>query len=135
MWERYCRGVQVIVFVVDSAPTDSKQLQQAKTEIQNILLQPTLAHIPFLLLFNKNDLETAVPPTQLIQMLEVENLLANSNSASAVTSSSSSAAVGAESGGSASLGNRDVSYYSISCKNIVNIDKTLEWIIKRAKKT
>ena len=31
-----------------------------------------------------------------------------------------------------SLVNRDVSYYSVSCKNIINIDKTLEWIIKRA---
>jgi len=28
--------------------------------------------------------------------------------------------------------NRDLAYYSISCKNITNIDKTLEWIIKRA---
>jgi hypothetical protein len=34
----------------------------------------------------------------------------------------------------ASIEGRDVVYYSISCKNIVNIDVTLEWLIKKAKK-
>ncbi len=28
--------------------------------------------------------------------------------------------------------NRDVAYYAISCKNITNIDKVMEWIIKRS---
>lgn len=32
-----------------------------------------------------------------------------------------------------SIMDREVSYYSVSCKNIQNIDKTLEWIIKRTK--
>jgi nucleosome binding factor SPN SPT16 subunit len=31
-----------------------------------------------------------------------------------------------------SIKNRDVAHKSISCKNITNIDKTLEWIVKRA---
>lgn len=103
MWERYCRGVQVIVFVIDAA--DQKLFTTAHKELQALLNKSTLAHVPLLVLLNKADLHNAVPPDQIIKQLDLN-----------------------------SIKNRDVSYYSVSCKNIVNIDKTLEWIIKRAEK-
>ena len=40
MWERYCRGVQAIVFVVDSADLDS--LEAAKEELHTLLAKPSL---------------------------------------------------------------------------------------------
>lgn len=101
MWERYCRGVEVIVFVVDA--NDPKLFPHAQKEMQTLLAQSTLAGVPLLVLLNKNDLKTAVDPAEVVKELQLESLV-----------------------------NRDVSYYSISCKNIINIDKTLEWIVKRA---
>ena len=43
MWERYCRGVEVIVFIVDSA--DLKLFQVANKELQTLLAQKTLAGV------------------------------------------------------------------------------------------
>lgn len=103
MWERYSRGVEVIVFVVDS--NDPKLFPLAQKEMQSLLAQPTLAGVPLLVLLNKNDLPTAVEPSEIVKELQLETLV-----------------------------NRDVSYYSISCKNIINIDKTLNHIIQMAKK-
>lgn len=101
MWERYCRGVEVIVFVVDSS--DPKLFPLAQKELQALLSQPTLAGVPLLVLLNKNDLPTAVDPNEAVRELQLETLK-----------------------------DRDVSYYSISCKNIINIEKALEWITLRA---
>eukprot|EP00668_Euglena_longa_P040499 GGOE01053321.1.p1 GENE.GGOE01053321.1~~GGOE01053321.1.p1 ORF type:complete len:165 (+),score=13.98 GGOE01053321.1:19-513(+) len=58
MWERYCRGVNAIVFVVDSA--DSNSLGAATTELHELLSKPALASIPLLVLGNKNDLPNAL---------------------------------------------------------------------------
>jgi ADP-ribosylation factor-like protein 8 len=54
-------------FVVDSA--DEKMFQPAKKELQELLSKPSLAEIPLLLLFNKNDLKTAVKPEEIAQAL------------------------------------------------------------------
>jgi len=101
MWERYCRGVEVIVFVIDAA--DPKLFGQSNKELQTLLTKPSLAHVPLLVLLNKSDLPTAVEPETIVKQLDLM-----------------------------SIKNRDVAYKSISCKNITNIDRTLEWIIKRA---
>ena len=103
MWERYSRGVEVIVFVVDA--NDPKLVPLAQKEMQSLLAQPTLSGVPLLVLLNKNDLPTAVPPAEVIKELQLESLV-----------------------------NRDVAYYSISCKNLINIDKTLEYLIAIGKK-
>ena len=102
MWERYCRGVQVIVFVLDAAAPASFQL--AAQELQSLLLQPSLATTPLLLLFNKQDLRQAATVDACLKAVNASQLL-----------------------------NREVGYYGISCKNVTNIDKTLDWIIKHAK--
>ncbi|PSC74239.1 ADP-ribosylation factor 8 [Micractinium conductrix] len=67
MWERYCRGVQAIVFVVDSADLDS--LEAAKEELHSLLTKPSLAGIPLLVLGNKNDLPEALSANELIERL------------------------------------------------------------------
>jgi ADP-ribosylation factor-like protein 8 len=100
MWERYCRGVNVIVFVVDSA--DHAKVPAAKTELHTLLEKPLLEGIPLLVLGNKNDLPGALSLDQLVEQLELSN-----------------------------ISSREVAYYSISAKNSVNLDVTLNWLIKQ----
>jgi ADP-ribosylation factor-like protein 8 len=104
MWERYCRGVSAIVYVVDSADQDN--IPASKTELQELLTKPALEGIPLLVLGNKNDLPEAASVDELIEKLNLK-----------------------------SLANREVCCYSISAKNQVNIDITLDWLIKHSKST
>ncbi|CAK5270246.1 unnamed protein product [Mycena citricolor] len=46
MWERYCHGVDAIVFVVDSA--DPEKFNTARFELHQLLGQPTLNAVPLL---------------------------------------------------------------------------------------
>lgn len=70
MWERYCRGVQAIVFVVDSA--DLEGLEQARKELHGLLSKPSLAGIPLLVLGNKDDLPQSLATNELIDRLELK---------------------------------------------------------------
>lgn len=73
MWERYCRGVNAIVFVVDSA--DHDQLEAATNELHELLIKPPLQGIPLLILGNKNDLRDAMSTDDLIagmRLAEIE---------------------------------------------------------------
>lgn len=47
MWERYCRGVQAVVFVVDAA--DSDNYDAAKNELNELVSKPSLHGPPSLL--------------------------------------------------------------------------------------
>lgn len=70
MWERYCRGVQAIVFVVDSG--DLEGLEAARDELHELLSKPSLSGIPLLILGNKNDLPEALSVADLTQKLELQ---------------------------------------------------------------
>jgi len=72
MWERYCRGVNAIVFVVDSA--DSEKFEQAKKELQDLVSKPQLQGIPLLVLGNKNDLAEAVLADELVKIIGLEEI-------------------------------------------------------------
>jgi len=72
MWERYCRGVQAIVYVVDSA--DLEGLEQARKELHALLAKPSLTAIPLLVLGNKDDLPQALTTNELIERLELKGL-------------------------------------------------------------
>lgn len=72
MWERYCRGVQAIVYVVDAADYDN--LESARLELAELLGKPSLQGIPLLVLGNKNDLPGALSTTDLIDRLDLKNL-------------------------------------------------------------
>ncbi|KAJ1921212.1 ADP-ribosylation factor-like protein 8B [Mycoemilia scoparia] len=69
MWERYCRGVNAIVFVIDSA--DHKKFDQARAELRSLLEKPQLKDIPVLVLGNKNDLDNALDVDQLIDIMDL----------------------------------------------------------------
>ena len=69
MWERYCRGVNAIVYMVDAA--DHEKIDASKNELHNLLEKPQLAGIPILVLGNKRDLEGALDENGLIERLNL----------------------------------------------------------------
>eukprot|EP00298_Acanthocystis_sp_HF-20_P004700 c15021_g1_i1.p1 GENE.c15021_g1_i1~~c15021_g1_i1.p1 ORF type:complete len:188 (-),score=71.81 c15021_g1_i1:23-586(-) len=101
MWERYCRGVNAIVYVVDSS--NHEDVQIAKNELHDLLAKPSLEGIPLLVLGSKNDLPDCLTSDELIDVLDLKNITG-----------------------------REVCCYSISSKKQVNIDITIDWLIKHS---
>ena len=123
MWERYCRGVNAIVyvdvatevyrlndqpadqfsFIVDSA--DKEALPVAKEELHILLEKPAMEGIPLLVLGNKSDLQDHCTVDDLIEALELKKVT-----------------------------HREVSCYGISAKEETNLDAVLQWLIARSQK-
>ena len=72
MWERYCRSVSAIVFVVDAFDRDA--IPVAREELQSLLSKPSLAGIPLLVLGNKSDLRGKMSVDELIEALELKKV-------------------------------------------------------------
>ncbi|KAI3462171.1 hypothetical protein Pfo_018834 [Paulownia fortunei] len=102
MWERYCRGVSVIVYVVDAADRDSIPI--SRSELHDLLKKPSLGGIPLLVLGNKIDKSEALSKQALVDQLDLN-----------------------------SITDREVCCYMISCKESVNIDVVIDWLIKHSK--
>lgn len=73
MWERYCRGVNAIIFVVDAA--DKNAIPVAKEELHDLLSKPTLEGIPLLVLGNKSDLPNKLSVDDLIDQLDLKSVV------------------------------------------------------------
>ncbi|XP_048873428.1 ADP-ribosylation factor-like protein 8B-A [Brienomyrus brachyistius] len=69
MWERYCRGVNAIVYMVDAA--DREKVEASRNELHNLLDKPQLQGIPVLVLGNKRDLSNALDEKQLIEKMNL----------------------------------------------------------------
>lgn len=69
MWERYCRGVNAIVYMVDAA--DPEKIEASRNELHNLLDKPQLSSIPVLVLGNKRDLPHALDENGLIDRMWV----------------------------------------------------------------
>lgn len=69
MWERYCRGVNAIVYMVDAADRD--KIEPARNELHTLLDKPQLAGIPVLVLGNKRDLDGALDEKELIEQMNL----------------------------------------------------------------
>ncbi|CAD7684941.1 unnamed protein product [Nyctereutes procyonoides] len=67
MWERYCRGVNAIVYMIDAA--DREKIEASRNELHNLLDKPQLQGIPVLVLGNKRDLPNALDEKQLIEKI------------------------------------------------------------------
>jgi ADP-ribosylation factor-like protein 8 len=72
MWERYCRGVNAIVFIVDLE--DTQLHPAAKDELHSLMRQRSLEGIPLLVLGNKSDLPGTMSTDELIHTLELEDI-------------------------------------------------------------
>ena len=133
MWERYCRGVNAIVYMVDAADLD--KIEASRNELHNLLEKPQvrmplntiiassikckrarpqdlisvpltiqLAGIPILVLGNKRDLPGALDENGLIEKMNLN-----------------------------AIQDREICCYSVSCKEKDNIDITLQWLISHSK--
>ncbi|XP_052195653.1 ADP-ribosylation factor-like protein 8c isoform X3 [Diospyros lotus] len=102
IWERYCRGVSAILYVVDAADRDSVPISQS--ELKELLSRPSLTGIPMLVLGNKIDRSEAISKQALVNQLDLR-----------------------------SIQDREVCCYMISCKDSVNIDTVIDWLIKHSK--
>ncbi|XP_066207085.1 ADP-ribosylation factor-like protein 8B [Saccopteryx leptura] len=69
MWERYCRGVNAIVYMIDAADRD--KIEASRNELHNLLDKPQLQGIPVLVLGNKRDLPNALDEKQLIEKMNL----------------------------------------------------------------
>jgi len=83
---------------------DESHMEEAARELKNLLENPALKGIPLLVVGNKNDLPGSLTSEEVAQHMRLDTVK-----------------------------DRIVSCYSISAKNAVNIDKTLEWLIKHGK--
>lgn len=70
MWERYCRGVNAIIYMIDAA--DGTKMSGAKDELHALLAKEQLRGIPVLVLGNKNDLPNSMGVEQLIEALNLK---------------------------------------------------------------
>jgi ADP-ribosylation factor-like protein 8 len=69
-WERYCRGMNCVVFVVDA--TAPELFESAKNELHGLLKRETLKEIPLLVLGNKSDVPGAVKVNEVIEAMELK---------------------------------------------------------------
>ncbi|KAK2465231.1 hypothetical protein APHAL10511_002585 [Amanita phalloides] len=72
LWERYCNGVDAVVFIVDSF--DREKFNIARFELHQLITNPTLTGVPLLVLGNKNDLEEHAPAKELIRDLQLDKI-------------------------------------------------------------
>ncbi|MBA7489705.1 hypothetical protein ES702_00239 [subsurface metagenome] len=73
MWERYCRDVNAIIFVIDAADRDA--IPVANDELHNLLANESIAGIPLLVLANKSDLREKMTVDEVIEGLDLKKVV------------------------------------------------------------
>eukprot|EP00300_Choanocystis_sp_HF-7_P002736 c12073_g1_i1.p1 GENE.c12073_g1_i1~~c12073_g1_i1.p1 ORF type:complete len:182 (-),score=42.12 c12073_g1_i1:25-570(-) len=69
-WNRYTKGVDVIMFVIDTAA--SGRFSEARKELHQLLENEDLIRTPLLVIANKIDLENHATRSELIQILNLD---------------------------------------------------------------
>ncbi|MBA0573088.1 hypothetical protein Golob_000382 [Gossypium lobatum] len=72
MWERYCRAVSAIVYVVDAADNDN--LSVSRRELHDLLSKSSLNGIPVLVLGNKIDKPEALSKEDLTEQMGLKSI-------------------------------------------------------------
>ncbi|KAF5675748.1 hypothetical protein FHETE_2351 [Fusarium heterosporum] len=72
MWERYCRGVNCIIFVVDIS--DVSLMPLAKEELHDLMSRGSLNGIPLLVLGNHSERPDTLSVDELIEQLDLKAL-------------------------------------------------------------
>ncbi|KAG8524751.1 ADP-ribosylation factor-like protein 11 [Galemys pyrenaicus] len=71
-WKNYLEGADILVYVLDS--TDEARLPEAVAELTEVLDDPHMASIPFLVLANKQEAPTALPLLEIRDRLGLERI-------------------------------------------------------------
>ena len=69
LWKHYYRNTDAVIFVVDSSDID--RLEDASYELQKIIDEEELRFCPILVWANKQDLNTALPPGEIAERLNM----------------------------------------------------------------
>jgi GTPase SAR1 family protein len=70
LWKHYFDSIDLVIFVIDSS--DKKRLFQANEMLGRVVRDPLIAGVPFLLMFNKKDLETRMTQHEIEAGLNLE---------------------------------------------------------------
>nr|QXF29057.1 Arfrp1 [Gefionella okellyi] len=69
IWEKYYREAQALIFVIDSAAPD--RFSEARQTLELVMQQAALMSVPVLVFCNKQDLETALPVSEIESRLDI----------------------------------------------------------------
>jgi len=72
LWKHYYKGVGGVIFVVDSA--DEDRFEEAKNELLTMLKDDMLKDVLVLVFLNKQDMDTAKKPNEMIKRLELSSI-------------------------------------------------------------
>ncbi|KAF6216230.1 hypothetical protein GE061_000570 [Apolygus lucorum] len=72
LWRHYFQNTQGLIFVIDS--NDRERIEEAKSELQNMLQEDELRDAVLLVFANKQDLPNAMDPSQLTEKLGLAQL-------------------------------------------------------------
>jgi GTP-binding protein SAR1 len=72
LWEDYVCDCSAVVFLVDAA--DSARLEEAGFELDALIAEKIVEHIPIAILCNKCDMDDALPSDELQRRLDYETL-------------------------------------------------------------
>ncbi|KAG9448945.1 hypothetical protein H6P81_008910 [Aristolochia fimbriata] len=84
VWSDYYAHVDAVVYLVDAA--DAERFAESKTELDALLLDETIARVPFLVLGNKIDTPRAVSEAELRYALGLNNFTTGKGEADATGS-------------------------------------------------
>ncbi|XP_074243800.1 ADP-ribosylation factor-like protein 11 [Saimiri boliviensis] len=69
-WKDYLEGVDILVYVLDS--TDEARLPESAAELAEVVNDPNMAGVPFLVLANKQEAHDALPLLEIRNRLSLE---------------------------------------------------------------
>ncbi|KAM4860269.1 ADP-ribosylation factor-like protein 11 [Thomomys bottae] len=72
-WKNYLEGTDILVYVLDS--TDEARLPEAVAELTEVLEDPNMTCVPFLVLANKQESPDALPLLEIRNRLGLERFL------------------------------------------------------------
>jgi ADP-ribosylation factor-like protein 3 len=71
-WENYFEETDALLYVIDSS--DKKRLEESGQELTKLLSHETLKNAVLLVLANKQDLESALPPNEIAEALNLSSI-------------------------------------------------------------
>merc|ERR1711865_977724 len=71
-WKNYFENTDALIYVVDSS--DRKRLEEASTELAELLEEDKLCGIPVLIFANKQDLISAVPAEEIVAAMDLMDI-------------------------------------------------------------
>jgi small GTP-binding protein len=72
LWKHYYTGADALIFVVDCC--DRSRIEEVKEEIAKLLIDDELKGCPILIYANKQDLNGAMSPSEVTELLEMNKL-------------------------------------------------------------